>query len=134
MAKVEANISMSLDGFVTGPNLNRYPGLGQGGEILHAWTDESRSMDFATNYQRRTGREPSYPAAQAAAAGYLAHAAHRLDLGVSDLPQWTTSTFFGDFTLDPAWRQVGHHVTTVRWQRGRMVPIAAEDGGRSPHL
>jgi ABC-type branched-subunit amino acid transport system substrate-binding protein len=90
--------------------------------------------DFATNYQRRTGREPSYPAAQAAAAGYLAHAAHRLDLGVSDLPHWTTSTFFGDFTLDHAWRQVGHHVTTVRWQRGRMVPIAAEDGGRSPHL
>ena len=47
MAKVEANISMSLDGFVTGPNLNRYPGLGEGGEILHAWTDESRAMDFA---------------------------------------------------------------------------------------
>ena len=47
MAKVEANISMSLDGFVTGPNLNRYPGLGEGGEILHAWTDESRAMDLA---------------------------------------------------------------------------------------
>jgi branched-chain amino acid transport system substrate-binding protein len=88
--------------------------------------------DFATTYQRRTGRQPSYPAAQAAAAGYLAHAAHRRDLGVSDLPQWTTSTFFGDFTLDPAWRQVGHHVTTVRWQGGRMVPIAIKDRSRSP--
>ena len=44
MPKVEANISMSLDGFVTGPNLDRYPGLGEGGEILHAWTEviESR--------------------------------------------------------------------------------------------
>jgi hypothetical protein len=40
MAKVEANISISLDGLVTGPNLNRYPGLGEGGEILHAWGDD----------------------------------------------------------------------------------------------
>ncbi|MDF2748655.1 MAG: riboflavin biosynthesis protein RibD, partial [Propionibacteriaceae bacterium] len=53
MAKVEANISMSLDGFVTGPNLDRYPGLGEGGEILHAWTDESRSMDFAMGEERQ---------------------------------------------------------------------------------
>jgi dihydrofolate reductase len=53
MAKVEANISMSLDGFVTGPNLNRHPGLGEGGEILHAWTDESRSMDFAIGEERQ---------------------------------------------------------------------------------
>jgi ABC-type branched-subunit amino acid transport system substrate-binding protein len=82
--------------------------------------------DFVTHYQHRTGRHPSYPAAQAAAAGYLAQAAHRLDLGVDDLPRWTTSTFFGDFTLDPDWHQVGHHVTTVRWQRGRMVPVAVE--------
>jgi ABC-type branched-subunit amino acid transport system substrate-binding protein len=84
--------------------------------------------DFVTHYQHRTGRHPSYPAAQAAAAGYLAQAAHRLDLGVDDLPRWTTSTFFGDFTLDPDWHQVGHHVTTVRWQRGRMVPVAVEAG------
>jgi hypothetical protein len=87
--------------------------------------------DFATRYQHRTGHEPSYPAAQAAAAGYLAHAAHRQDLGFNDLPQWTTSTFFGDFTLDPAWRQVGHHVTTIRWHCGHMVPISVEDGSRS---
>jgi dihydrofolate reductase len=53
MAKVEANISMSLDGFVTGPNLDRYPGLGEGGEILHAWTDESRAMDFAFGEERQ---------------------------------------------------------------------------------
>ena len=53
MAKVEANISMSLDGFVTGPNLNRHPGLGQGGELLHAWVDESQSMDFAIGEERQ---------------------------------------------------------------------------------
>jgi hypothetical protein len=53
MAKVEANISMSLDGFVTGPNLNRYLGLGEGGETLHAWTGESRAMDFAMGEERQ---------------------------------------------------------------------------------
>lgn len=37
MGVVEANISMSLDGFVTGPNLTEHPGLGEGGEVLHAW-------------------------------------------------------------------------------------------------
>jgi dihydrofolate reductase len=53
MAKVEANISMSLDGFVTGPNLDRYPGMGEGGDILHAWTAESRAMDFAIGEERQ---------------------------------------------------------------------------------
>src|SRR5687767_3170358 len=53
MSQVEANISMSLDGFVTGPNLDRYPGLGEGGEILHAWTGESRAMDFAIGEERQ---------------------------------------------------------------------------------
>jgi branched-chain amino acid transport system substrate-binding protein len=82
--------------------------------------------DFVTHHQHRTGRHPSYPAAQAAAAGYLAHAAHRLDLGVDDLPRWTTSTLFGDFALDPDWNQVGHHITTIHWQRGRMIPRRVE--------
>jgi dihydrofolate reductase len=53
MAKVEANISMSLDGFVTGPNLNEYPGLGEGGDILHAWIGEPRAMDFAMGEERQ---------------------------------------------------------------------------------
>jgi dihydrofolate reductase len=53
MAKVEANISMSLDGFVTGPNLDRYPGLGEGGEVIQAWVEESRAMDFAFGEERQ---------------------------------------------------------------------------------
>jgi dihydrofolate reductase len=40
MTIVEINISMSVDGFVTGPNLNKYPGLGEGGDILHDWLGE----------------------------------------------------------------------------------------------
>ncbi|GAA2991715.1 dihydrofolate reductase family protein [Streptosporangium longisporum] len=52
MATVEANISMSLDGFVTGPNLDRHPGLGEGGDVLHAWVGEDRSMDLAIGEDR----------------------------------------------------------------------------------
>jgi len=84
----------------------------------------SSGTEFATCYRDRTGREPSYPAAQAAAAGYLAHAAHRQGLAATDLVRWETSTLLGDFSLDASWRQIGHRVTTVRWLDGRMVPIA----------
>lgn len=85
--------------------------------------------DFAASYQRRTGREPSYVAAQAAAAGYLAHAAHRLGMATVAVRGWTTSTLLGDFAMDAAWRQVGHRVTTVRWEGGRMVPIVPGEAG-----
>jgi hypothetical protein len=43
MAIVEINISMSVDGFVTGPNVQEYPRLGEGGEILHSWLGEDDS-------------------------------------------------------------------------------------------
>jgi dihydrofolate reductase len=37
MAKVRFDISMSLDGFVAGPNMSPEEGLGEGGERLHEW-------------------------------------------------------------------------------------------------
>jgi dihydrofolate reductase len=37
MPKVVAEISVSLDGFVTGPSPGPKQGLGQGGEALHTW-------------------------------------------------------------------------------------------------
>ena len=79
--------------------------------------------DFAAGYRQRVGHEPSYVAAQAAAAGYLALAAHHLGLAAGEVPAWTTSTLLGDFALDGSWRQVGHRVTTIRWRDGRMVPL-----------
>jgi ABC-type branched-subunit amino acid transport system substrate-binding protein len=81
--------------------------------------------EFLTRYQHRTGCEPSYPAAQAAAVGYLAHEAHRVGMAAEDIVNWASSTLLGDFALDSAWRQIGHHVTTVRWLGGRMVPLPA---------
>jgi dihydrofolate reductase len=37
MGKVAADISMSLDGFIAGPNDGPEQGLGEGGERLHEW-------------------------------------------------------------------------------------------------
>jgi len=81
--------------------------------------------EFVTRYRDRTGREPSYPAAQAAAAGYLAQEAYRVGMATEDIASWASSTLLGDFALDSAWRQIGHRVTTVRWRGGRMVPLPA---------
>lgn len=44
MAKVIADISMSLDGYVTAPGADQEHGLGIGGEPIHAWVlEEPRS-------------------------------------------------------------------------------------------
>jgi dihydrofolate reductase len=50
MAMIEANISMSLDGYVTGPGVDQRPGMGDGGEALHAWIgyEEGRQLMVAT--------------------------------------------------------------------------------------
>jgi branched-chain amino acid transport system substrate-binding protein len=85
--------------------------------------------DFADRYRRRTGRDPSYVAAQAAAAGYLAHVAHRRGLVAETVGQWTTSTLLGNFALDDGWHQVGHRVRTIRWRHGRMVPVGQAPAG-----
>lgn len=47
MAKVISGISMSLDGFVTGPNVTRAQQLGEGGEVLHQWLREPDEHDTA---------------------------------------------------------------------------------------
>jgi len=56
MTKVVADITMSLDGFVTGPDPGQEQGLGQGGEPLHRWAFSDDPVDAA---QLRTGTERS---------------------------------------------------------------------------
>lgn len=50
MTIVEVDISMSVDGFVTGPDLDTWRGLGKGGMALHGWLghDEGRRLSEAT--------------------------------------------------------------------------------------
>jgi dihydrofolate reductase len=43
MGKVIVDITMSLDGFVTGPNDGPGNGLGDGGRILHEWVFDGRT-------------------------------------------------------------------------------------------
>lgn len=43
MGKVIIDITMSLDGYVTGPNDNPENGLGDGGMVLHEWVFEGRT-------------------------------------------------------------------------------------------
>jgi len=43
MGKVIVDITMSLDGFVTGPNDGPNNGLGDGGRVLHEWVFEGRT-------------------------------------------------------------------------------------------
>lgn len=43
MSKVISEISMSLDGFITGPNVGVGNGLGDGGERLHDWRFDAKT-------------------------------------------------------------------------------------------
>src|SRR5438552_1035820 len=45
MTKVVADITMSLDGYVTGPDPDLEHGLGHGGEPLHDWVMDSDDVD-----------------------------------------------------------------------------------------
>ncbi|WP_129664773.1 dihydrofolate reductase family protein [Phytoactinopolyspora endophytica] len=45
MSQIVLYMSMSLDGFITGPNDGPSNGLGDGGEILHAWLRDGSGDD-----------------------------------------------------------------------------------------
>ncbi|MEU4391196.1 dihydrofolate reductase family protein [Kribbella sp. NPDC023855] len=47
MSSVVVDISMSLDGYVTGPGVDLEHGLGEGGEVLHTWAFEGNEADRA---------------------------------------------------------------------------------------
>jgi dihydrofolate reductase len=45
MAKVVGDITVSLDGYVTGPDPDLEHGLGRGGEALHTWAIDGDAID-----------------------------------------------------------------------------------------
>ena len=47
MSKVVCEISVSLDGFITGPNVHIGNGLGDGGERLHDWMFDAKTATDA---------------------------------------------------------------------------------------
>jgi dihydrofolate reductase len=56
MTKVVADISISLDGFVTGPDPDLEHGLGRGGEPLHTWAISSDDPVDASVLREATER------------------------------------------------------------------------------
>ncbi len=50
MGLIYANMSMSLDGFIAGPNVSLDNGLGDGGERLHDWMFTGKSEAEATAF------------------------------------------------------------------------------------
>ncbi len=56
MTRIVADITMSLDGYVTGPDAGLEHGLGIGGEALHQWAFSDDPVDAE---QLRTGTERS---------------------------------------------------------------------------
>jgi dihydrofolate reductase len=55
VTKVIADISMSLDGYVTGPDPDAEHGLGRGGEALHTWAMGSDDPVDVAVLQQATG-------------------------------------------------------------------------------
>lgn len=51
MGQIYANMSMSLDGFIAGPNVSVANGMGDGGERLHDWMFAGKSGEEAEAWQ-----------------------------------------------------------------------------------
>ncbi len=77
--------------------------------------------EFAAGFTARFRTFPSYVAAQAAAAAFLA--AEFCERQEKDVHGRRTTTLLGHFEVDSGWRQVAHAAATVQWERGRQVPI-----------
>jgi dihydrofolate reductase len=57
VAKVVLEMSMSLDGYVTGPDVGPEEPMGRGGERLHDWMFEGRSPEEAETFQTEHFRD-----------------------------------------------------------------------------
>jgi dihydrofolate reductase len=53
MGKITAFLSMSLDGFITGPNVSMNNPMGEGGETLHDWMFSGKTESEAVELQDR---------------------------------------------------------------------------------
>ena len=53
MGKITAFMSMSLDGFITGPNVRMNNPMGDGGEKLHDWMFSGKTESEAIEFQER---------------------------------------------------------------------------------
>jgi ABC-type branched-subunit amino acid transport system substrate-binding protein len=94
---------------------------------------------FEAQYREATGSEPSYPAAQAFAAGVLyarclREAGEIRDKAIQIVAQkLRCQTLFGAFQLDPdSGLQIGHQVVIVQWQRGERRVVWPPEQAERP--
>ncbi len=71
MAKVIAGITMSIDGYITGPDDGPGKGLGEGGERLHYWVFGGHGAIAMTYGESRTPRTPGSDRSATVAPGNL---------------------------------------------------------------
>jgi dihydrofolate reductase len=82
VSRVTAEISMSLDGFVAGPNDGVDNGLGDGGERLHEWVLQLRSWRESHGYEGgETGVDDERLAASTESAGAVVMGRRMFDHG-----------------------------------------------------
>jgi branched-chain amino acid transport system substrate-binding protein len=92
---------------------------------------------FVAAYEKATGAEPPYPAAQAFAAGLLAarcwhEGATDADV-VAAAEELETTTLYGRVRLDPeTGLQIGHEVLTVQWQDGQRRVVWPPERAERP--
>jgi len=60
MSKVLMELSVSLDGFVAGPDVSLDAPLGRGGELLHEWMFAGKSSAESRSFEIES-REPEGP-------------------------------------------------------------------------
>jgi dihydrofolate reductase len=103
MGKVYFDISVSLDGFVAGPNMRPDAGLGDGGEQLHDWVVGTRA--FKEAHGESGGEEgPDSDVMEEHLGGAAAHVMGRRMFGGEgpwDNPDWGDGVWEGWWGDDP---------------------------------
>ena len=116
MAKVVADITMSLDGFVTGPDPGPGQGLGRGGEPLHTWAISSEDPVDADVLHQST-----------AASGAVVMGRRLFD--IIDGPQgWNERRGYGAGEVGTPPFFVVTHAAPTRWRLTDLDFTFVEDG------
>jgi len=96
MGKVYFDISVSLDGYVAGPNMRPDVGLGDGGEALHDWVVNTKAFNEA--HGRSGGEEGPDSDVMEERVGAAAHVMGRRMFGGEgdwDNPDWSDGEWEG---------------------------------------
>ena len=119
MGTVKSHISMSLDGFVAGPNQTKKEPLGEGGEGLHEWA-------FATeSWHRQQGRDQGERNADSEVIDEVVENVGAYIMG--------RGMFAGQGEWDPSWKgwwgdEPPYHVPVFVLTHHEREPLAMEGG------